>query len=321
MLLDIARDHRCLFVGGKGGTGKTTVSSGLAMARADDGGRVLLVSTDPAHNLGDIWGQELADEPRRVHTGERGFVDALEVDPEATIDAHFASVERMMTRMLPESTHRAARAHLASARSAPGSHESAVLERIATILAEAADYDLVVVDTAPTGHTLHLLALPERLTDWAETLLSNRDRSERFAAAARHLVSPKEETPTPDAELRQRLQARRDRFAALRRSISDSRQTGFLIVTIAEQLPVAETLGLVTDLGGIGIELSGIVVNRRSPADAGEFLADRRQREDEHVSRLRSAVPTVPLAQLPLTATEPTGVGGITGLAALLAER
>ena len=84
---------------------------------------------------------------------------------------------------------------------------------------------------------------------------------------------------------------------------------------------IGGTLGLVTDLGGIGVELSGIVVNRRSPADAGEFLADRRQREDEHVSRLRSAVPTVPLAQLPLTATEPTGVGGITGLAALLAER
>ena len=98
MLLDIARSRRLLFVGGKGGTGKTSISSGLAMARALDGGRVLLVSTDPAHNLGDIWRTELADEARRVYAAETGtevgpgFVDAIEVDPQATIDAHFATV-------------------------------------------------------------------------------------------------------------------------------------------------------------------------------------------------------------------------------------
>src|SRR5699024_1418099 len=122
--------RRRLFVGGKGGTGKTSISSGLAMARALDGGRVLLVSTDPAHNLGDIWRTELADEARRVYTAETGaevgpgFVDAIEVDPQATIDAHFATVEAMMRRMLPERTHAAAHDHLRTAKSAPGSHES-----------------------------------------------------------------------------------------------------------------------------------------------------------------------------------------------------
>mgnify|MGYP005801779277 CR=1 FL=1 len=127
MLLDIARSRRLLFIGGKGGTGKTSVSSGLAMARALDGGRVLLVSTDPAHNLGDIWRTELADEARRVYTAETGtvdeagpgFVDAIEVDPQATIDAHFATVEAMMRRMLPERTHAAARDHLRTAKTRP----------------------------------------------------------------------------------------------------------------------------------------------------------------------------------------------------------
>src|SRR5699024_9406628 len=151
MLLDIARSRRLLFVGGKGGTGKTSISSGLAMARALDGGHVLLVSTDPAHNLGDIWRTELADEARRVYTAKPGteagpgFVVAIEVDPQATIDAHFATVEAMMRRMLPERTHTAAHDHLRTAKSAPGSHESAVFERIAVICEEAIGvYDLVI---------------------------------------------------------------------------------------------------------------------------------------------------------------------------------
>ena len=85
MLLAIARSRRILFVGGKGGVGKTSVSAALAVARARDGGRVLLVSTDPAHNLGHIWDRELSDEPVRVLTtddlvqGEDVFVAATGV--------------------------------------------------------------------------------------------------------------------------------------------------------------------------------------------------------------------------------------------------
>lgn len=336
MLLDITGNLRVLFVGGKGGTGKTSISSGLAMAHANEGRRVLLVSTDPAHNLGDIWETPLSDSPRRVFTSEprgpeanvggtepnTGGVDAVEVDPEATINDHFATVETMMRRMLPERTHRAAHDHLKLAKTAPGSHESAILERVATIAEDArGTYDLVIFDTAPTGHTLHLLSLPERLSGWAESLLANRDRSERFAAAARSLVSPKEETPSPDMALRQNLLARRDRFSRLRETIADPEQTGFIVTTLAEKLPVAETLGLIRELKSLGVNLAGVVVNRRSPADAGTFLSDRRQLEDTHLPRLEQAVAPVPLMQLPLLPGELSGSTGISELAQLLATR
>lgn len=328
MLLDTTGSRRLLFVGGKGGTGKTSVSSGLAMAHADEGRRVLLVSTDPAHNLGDIWETTLSDQPQRVFTAAEGstgaptgIVDAIEVDPQTTIDDHFATVETMMRRMLPERTHRAAHDHLKLAKTAPGSHESAILERVATISEYSREtYDLIIFDTAPTGHTLHLLSLPERLSGWAESLLANRDRSERFAAAARSLVSPKEETPSPDMQLRQNLLARRDRFARLRALIADPAQTGFLVVTLAEKLPVAETLSLIAELKDLEVDLAAVIANRRSPSDAGQFLTDRRQLEDAHLSQLERSIAPTPLAQLPLLAGELTGSRGIGELAALLAE-
>ncbi|MGM1030145.1 MAG: ArsA family ATPase [Actinomycetota bacterium] len=301
MLLEIARSRRILFVGGKGGVGKTSVSAALAVARARDGGRVLLVSTDPAHNLGHIWARELFDEPVRVLTLERGSVDAVELDPQATIDRHFASVAATMRWLLPDRLHASAQQHLDQARSAPGSHESAVLERVAELVVSSLDaYDLVIFDTAPSGHTLHLLALPEQLGTWTETLLASRDRSDRFAATARSIVGVKDEQPTADAELRRTLVARRDRFARMHSIVTDAEQTSFVVVSVAERLPVAESIEVVRQLTALGIDLAAIVVNRRSPADAGDLLAERRLQEEQHLDRLRAAVHGIPVVQVPL---------------------
>src|SRR5690606_35093989 len=171
MLLNAIDDRRAVFVGGKGGVGKTSIASALALASARRGSRVLVVSTDPAHNLGHLWQRAVGDEVTTLWDGS-GRVDGVEIDPARTVDAHLAAVSDTMTRLLPEHLHRAARDHLDSARDAPGTHESAVLERVAETLETGLDrYDLVIFDTAPSGHTLHLLAMPERMTGWTEKLL------------------------------------------------------------------------------------------------------------------------------------------------------
>lgn len=318
MLLALARSRRILFVGGKGGVGKTSISAALAVARARDGGRVLLVSTDPAHNLGHIWERALTDEPARVLTLGDGFVDAVEIDPQSTIERHFGAVAATMMRLLPERLHASARQHLDQARSAPGSHESAVLERIAELIERSRDtHDLVIFDTAPSGHTLRLLALPEQLTSWTETLLASRDRSERFAAAARSVVGTKEPESAADAELRRTLVARRDRFSLMRGMVTDAAQTAFVVVSIAERLPVAESIDIVRQLAGLGIDPAAVVVNRRSPADAGTLLAERREQEEQHLAVLREAVGDIPIAVIPLL---PGDLAGAEALAALAAH-
>ncbi|MFR9674703.1 ArsA family ATPase [Streptomyces sp. TR06-5] len=326
MLLDLLTSRRVVFVGGKGGVGKTSVAAALALGRARAGARVLLVSTDPAHNLGHLWDRSVGDEPQRLAgpedlapgageaAGRAGRVDGLEIDPERTVEQHLSAVAGTMRRLLPERMHAPAARHLELARQAPGTHESAVLERIAEAveLGEQA-YDLVVFDTAPSGHTLRLLALPEQLTSWTETLLANRDRSERFGAALRGLGGDQE--TDRDAELRRILLRRRDRFARLRQTVTDPERTGFVVVLTAERLPIAETVEVYGQLTGLGVDVTALVANRRSPADAGELLARRREQEDGHLVRLRQQVPDVPLLDVPLLPGDLVGTEALTALA------
>lgn len=287
MLLTTARERRLVLVGGKGGVGKTSIASALALARARDGARVLLVSTDPAHNLGHLWGTPVGDEPTGLVEAP-GRVDGVEIDPDATVREHLAAVEVTMLRLLPERMHAAAREHLARARSAPGTHESAVLDRLAHwTRIGLADYDLMVVDTAPTGHTLRLLALPEQLTGWTEGLLANRDRSERFASLVRGLDGQSAGADR-DAELRRTLVARRERLARLHDAVTDRQATAFVPVLTAETLPVRETLALIRELDALAIARGPLVVNRRSPADAGALLEQRRSAEDAQLAVLRT---------------------------------
>lgn len=306
--------RRLLLVAGKGGVGKTSVACATALGRAREGRRVLLVSSDPAHNLGHAWDARLGDEPRRVASTGGGLVDAVEIDPAATVERHLAAVAATLRWLLPERLHGAAERHLAAAREAPGTHESAVLERVAELVGEGlADYDAVVVDTAPTGHTLRLMALPEQLTAWTEQLLANRDRADRFGAALQGLGGG-EATTDRDAELRRVLVRRRTRFAAFRDVLVDPAVAGVVVVLTAERLPVEETLDLHDQLGALGIAVERLVVNRRSPAD-GTLLSGRRAAEDRHLERLRATVTGVPLLEVPLLPEEPVGEAALGVLA------
>lgn len=317
--LELAARRRVLFVSGKGGVGKTSVASALALARARQGARVLVVSTDPAHNLGHVWDRQVGDTPTRVAEGrEGGYVDAIEIDPAATVDRHLAAVGATMRRLLPEHLAGQAERHLALAREAPGTQESAVLERIAETADEGlATHDLVVYDTAPSGHTVRLMALPERMTAWTEELLANRDRSERFGAALRGLGGGEE--VDRDHELRRVLVRRRERFARLRDAVTDSGTTAFLLVLAAERLPVLETVELHRQLTGLGLTVGGLVVNRRSPPDAGALLADRRVQEERHLATVRDELTGVPVVEVPLLPGDLVGEEALAELGDLLA--
>ncbi|WP_221584632.1 ArsA family ATPase [Microbacterium sp. G2-8] len=290
MLLNSVATHRAVFVGGKGGVGKTSLASSMALARAQRGSRVLVVSTDPAHNLGHLWEQPVGDDitPLWSAGDGPGLVDGVEIDPARTVDRHLAAVSETMMRLLPDRLHRAARDHLEAARDAPGTHEAAVLERVAETLETGLDrYDLVLFDTAPSGHTLHLLAMPERMTGWTEKLLANRDRSERFSVAYGALGGTKD-TSDRDAELRRMLLRRQARFSLMRDTLTDPHRTGFVLVFVPEPMPIAESREVAAQLRNLGIPLIGAVANRLSPAD---LMPARAAREEALLASLDLGAP------------------------------
>lgn len=322
MLLSDLRQCQVLVVGGKGGVGKTTVASALALAAAVEGDRVLLVSTDPAHNLGQLWGRSLSDTPTRLFSPPgAGSVDGVEIDVQLTVDRHLAAVGETMQQLLPERMHAQAGRHLDLAREAPGSHESAVLERVADAVQFGREsYDLTVFDTAPTGHTLRLLSLPEQLGGWAESLLANRNRSENFASAMRGLVSAQESAKeearaAATAGLKRTLARRRERFGELHGVLTDRNATRVVLVTIPEAIPARETLDLAEGLGKLGIATGALVVNRRSLEGDKSLSVARSTREEAHVAFLASALVGVPNVEIPIYSGDLIGVDALGAVA------
>ncbi|MCM2504248.1 ArsA family ATPase [Aureimonas altamirensis] len=306
MLLTRLSGRRLLFFGGKGGVGKTTLASAVAAGLADSGKRVLLASTDPAHNLGHIWGREVGPLPVRLAAG----LDALEIDPSQTVDAHLSAVADTLRPMLPERLRAPLQHHLTLARDAPGMAEAALLEKMADIVsAGLSSHDVVIFDTAPSGHTSRLLELPEQMAAWTEGMMGRRDRADRFKAALGQFraYSPDTASEAREHTIRHVLSKRRDKFNTMRAALTDEGLTAFLIVLAAERLPVLESLELDTRLRRAGIPVAGFILNRLAPADAGAFQDARRAGERPYVAQMQDAVGPRLLARLPMLASEIVG--------------
>ncbi|MGO0575741.1 ArsA family ATPase [Ornithinimicrobium panacihumi] len=349
VLQQLASQREVLFIGGKGGVGKTAVASALGLAQARAGRPVLVVSTDPAHNLGHLWQRRIGDVPVELAPGLRG----LELDPQRTTEEHLSAVQVTMQRLMPEHLQGEVKKHLNLARDAPGTHEAALLERIAEVVADRREGELIIFDTAPSGHTARLLALPELMQAWTEGLLRRQDRSARFGAALRGLEGADYDaaeligsrrlpdatgvTGTPgsrtsigprrtqdrrarrDMEIREILDRRQAGFRALRDVLQDPARASFVIVLAAERLPVLETIELAEQLSRATMQVAALVVNKRSPMDGGELLAARHEVENGYLAQLASSLPKLPVVEVPLLPGEVVGAEGLMAFARHLA--
>lgn len=303
-----------MFYGGKGGVGKTTCASAFALsASGRDRLHVLLVSTDPAHSLGDALGVKLSGTPTRI----RPLLEAVELDATRAFARWLDEHRRPLGDILEHGTWLDADDVDALLDSAiPGVDELVGLleiERMASASRTGSpggrrEYDLIVTDTAPTGHTLRLLAAPEMVAAVAKVF----DDFQQEHRLIRRQLARVGRPEAADLLIEQLTEQAHETATRLR----DSRQTELHWVTLPETLSVAETEDAVRVLSAAGLAVSDIIVNRVTEVIDDCRLCERRQVEEQNViADLRRRLGRGRRVRLvPAAIREPVGVAALTAI-------
>ena len=274
---------------GKGGVGKTTLAGATAVRLAHMGSRVLVISTDPAHSLSDVFDVQLGSRPRRLAEG----LDAMEVDARGMFDEAFDQADG------PKSSSIRDIMRLAS--EAPGVDEYGAIE-VLILAMEQAEHDVVILDTAPTGHTLRLLMVPQLLDSWFGKLLEMKTRIARAGRLFRRLIPG--DSRLPDVEdIRQGLEGGRKRIGSLKEVLTDPDRAQIILVTIPEAMSILETQRTLERLATGGLPVATVVVNQLQPASGDCPHCIRRRQihnvEFERMQRLAGDVPVRVVESLP----------------------
>jgi arsenite-transporting ATPase len=302
----VKRPHapRYHFFGGKGGVGKTTLAAAAALSRAEQGRRCLVVSTDPAHSLGDALGCRLGRTPRRVPT-LRGLLHAVELDADAAL-ARWLGPRRGQLATIAERGTYLDRDEVERflGLSLPGVDELVGLLELRR-LGERDAYDGVVVDTAPTGHTLRLLQMPASLQRLAG-LLDAMHAKHRFLAS--HLGGG-HRADAADALIREIEGEAR----ALAELLRDPARTGFSWVLLPERPALEESADGLAELRSAGIVVREVVVNRLTPPPLGrcELCLGRRRHEGDVLQRARRRLSGPAFVFVPALDEEPRGLAAL----------
>ncbi|MFQ1876686.1 arsenical pump-driving ATPase [Aeromonas veronii] len=278
-----------LFFTGKGGVGKTSLACASAVALCDIGKRVLLVSTDPASNVGQVFATEIGN--RVTAIAAVPGLSALEIDPPAAAKAYRERIVGPVRGKLPESVVRSIEEQLSGACTT----EIAAFDEFTALLTDQtllAEYDHIVFDTAPTGHTIRLLQLPGA---WSEFLEQGKGDASCLGPLAG-------------------LEKQRSQYGEAVAALADAARTRLVLVARAQQSTLREVARTHEELAAIGLLNQQLVINGLFPegAIAGDPLAMALwQREQRALADMPQGIKGLAQDHIPLLATNLVGVDSL----------
>lgn len=290
---------RIILVTGKGGVGKTTVAAATALAAADRGYRTMVTSTDPAHSLADALAVQLGSDPTTLVDNLSG----QQIDTQRQLDKYWGSIRRQLMDVLDWGGAGGIEAE--EFLIFPGMDELFALLEVNSH-ARSGQYDVVVVDCAPTAETLRLLSLPEVLSWYFERVMPTE---RRIMKAARPILSRLTDMPLPQDEVFGAAQSVFESVEGVKELMSSSEVTSARLVVNPEKMVIDEARRTYSYLGLFGYGVDGVVVNRVLPDNVTDPYFERwRSIQKGHLDVVDEAFADLPRLRLRLFDDEMVGV-------------
>lgn len=286
--LDAVRT-KYLFLTGKGGVGKTSVACATAVALADAGRRVLLISTDPASNLQDVFSMELSDEATPIP--EVPDLSVANLDPIQAAAAYRESVVGPYRGLLPEAALRNMEEQLSGSCTV----EIAAFNEFTRFLTDgeiSKDYDHIIFDTAPTGHTLRMLQLPSA---WSQFI----QKSKHGASCLGQLAG---------------LESKKEVYKQAVRTLADREQTTMILVARPDILPLKEAGRASQELAALGIARQLVVINGKLDAWDDDLTKGLYEKQESALKSLPETLEGLPFFEIPLRSYNVTGLDHVRAL-------
>ncbi len=284
-------ETKFIFFSGKGGVGKSTMSCATAVWLARKGYSTLLVTTDPAPNLSDIFRQPIGSNITPIKDVEN--LSAVEIDPDAASDAYRERVIAPMRELLDEKSLETIKEQMKS----PCVEEVAAFDKFIDFMCEP-HYDVVIFDTAPTGHTIRLLELP---SGW----------SEEISKGGATCIGPSSS-----------LTGAKERYDEALSYLRDSKKTSFIFVLKPERLSLIETKRSTEELSKLGVKTSLLIVNGVLPDEAvtDKFFQRIKKEEEKEIARINDEFKGIEIVLYPLKDGEVNGLRSLEAVGDYLFE-
>ncbi len=288
---------RTILYTGKGGVGKTSVATATARRCAAQGLRTIVLSTDPAHSLAESLETAVGGRPTDVGGG----LYAQQIQAQDELERHWSGVQRWLGGILMErGVDRIAAEELTVP---PGGDE---LFSLLALKAhhESGDWDVIVVDCAPTGETLRLLSFPDAAQWWLDKVLG---RERALLAAARPLARTFLDLQLPDERAFAEIQSLVANLVAMHDLLRDAEHASIRLVMTPDRMVVAEAMRTFTYLNLYGYVTDAVVVNRVFPDEVGAYFGAWREVQAEQLELVESGFAPVPVLRAPYFEREVLG--------------
>lgn len=294
------RKSTFIFIGGKGGVGKTTVSAATALWCARMNKKTLIISTDPAHSLGDSFDRLIKHVPTPITQN----LEAIEIDPDRAMEEYkekFAMQQQYNDALGLFSDQ------LDVMSSSPGIDEIAAFDKFMQYMTND-EYEVIIFDTAPTGHTLRLLSFPEMMDSWMGKLIKTKQALGSAAQKLKNII-PFMGSEDDPLENTQELEEMKKQIIEARDILTDPDRTSFKTVLIPEEMSIYESSRAMDALNKSNIKTDGVIVNKIQPDNNHcEFCKARRDIQEKRLQTIRDVFSEQIIAEVPLQAHEVRGI-------------